>query len=140
MLTTATSPASRPAVAARSPASRSAVANRTRLHRDGDGRSASARRFRDLVADLAAPFGGLATIGELDLALCRAVAAKMIEAEEQQAKLAGGESLDANASVRVANSLDRLLGRLDRRRKALAPKPTSPLVEHFSRPPAPRAD
>lgn len=129
----------RQAAAGRAPTTRSAIANRTRLHRDGDGRSASARRFRGLVQDLADPLGGFEGLGEADAALVREAAAKIIEAEALQSQLANGERVDPDQSVRVSNVLARLLAQLERRRKALATSASpSPLVAHFSRPP-PRA-
>ena len=127
----------RHAVAGRAPTTRSAIANRTRLHRDGDGRSASARRFRGLVQDLADPLGGFEGLGEADAALVREAAAKIIEAEALQSQLAHGERVNPEQSVRVSNVLARLLAQLERRRKALATSASpSPLAAHFNRPPS----
>jgi hypothetical protein len=119
---TASSSAPRADNASRPVNNRAKVSNRSRLHASVDGRTVSARRFRDLVCDFAAPLGGFDNLSEADAVLVREVAAKTIEAEVLQAKLANGEATDSNSSVRVGNVLSRLLAQLERRRRALAPK------------------
>jgi hypothetical protein len=113
----------RQAVAGRLPSTRSAVGNRSRLHRGGDGRTASARRFKDLVEDFSGPLGGYAALSQADAVLVREVAARTIEAELVQSRLANDQSVDPDVSVRLGNILARLLAQVERRRKALAPKP-----------------
>ena len=124
-------PIERTSIAGRPATSRSAVANRTRLHCGVDGRSASARRFKDLVADFAIVLGGYEGLSEADAVLVREIAAKTIGAEALQAQLANGRSVDSEQSVRVSNVLARLLSQLERRRKALAP-PAKTLADHVA--------
>jgi hypothetical protein len=93
------------------PTSRSAVANGTRLHREGvDGRSASARRFRDLVRAFRREIGDDPDEGRL--ALARQAAALTLQAEALQAKVAAGADVDADALVRVTNALARAVSAL----------------------------
>jgi hypothetical protein len=98
-----------------------------------DKRSATGRRFRDLVESYAADLGGLPNLGAADQALVKEIAAKTIQSEQLAAALARGESVDTEQSVRIANVLNRLLGRLERRAKALAPMGPS-LAQVLGRP------
>jgi hypothetical protein len=126
------SSADRALVAAPSLTNRSKVTNGTRLLEGMDKRSATGRRFRDLVQAYAAPLGGMLGLGAADAAVVREIAAKTIQSEQLAAALARGESVDTEQSVRVANVLGRLLSRLERRGKALRPNaPRSALAAHF---------
>lgn len=89
---------------------RSAVANGSRLWVEQlDGRSAEARRFRDLVGDLVEHLGGELTVTAPQLAIVRRAAALATWAEKCEAALVAGTDFDAAAYATVANSLRRLL-------------------------------
>jgi hypothetical protein len=122
------SPADRTSLASSSLTNRSKITNGTRLLEGMDKRSAPGRRFRDLCADYAAPLGGMLSLEAPDAALVKEVAAKTLLSEQMAAAIARGESVDAEQAVRVGNMLQRLLARLERRAKALAPKPPSLLA------------
>jgi len=130
-----TSPVDRASVAASSLTNRSRVTNGRVLLAGMDKRSAPGRRYRDLCEAYAARLGGLSALGVEDAALVREIAAQTIQSEQNAAALARGESIDTEQSVRVANVLNRLLGRLERRAKASRTREPSPIVDHFSRPP-----
>src|ERR1700678_101452 len=93
----------------------------SRTYRRGtgiDGRTRSARRFRDLFAAFADSLGGEAGLSEADRALVRMAASLTIQSEAMQADAAKGLDVNAEDLVRVANSLARVLGRLGKRTDA----------------------
>jgi hypothetical protein len=75
---------------------------------DADGRTPWARRYRDLVAQLADDAGGLATLSELRLSLIRRAAALMVEAERLEGELADGKPCDVDQLARVSGHLRRI--------------------------------
>lgn len=92
-----------------SKAFRSAITNGTDLLAGIDGRSASARRYRDLQIAFADDLGGADKLSEADKALCRQAAAVTVQSEGMQSKIVRGEPVDAEQLVRVSNTLSRLL-------------------------------
>lgn len=123
------------AVAARPATTRAAVSNDPRGLRGVDGRSAEARRFRDLVMAFVDDLGGPARASEADKALARAAAGAVVASEKMQSAMINGEPVDLEQASRLQNSASRFLTAM-RRRHRHAPKPsTSSLAEHFSRPP-----
>ena len=73
---------------------RSAVTNHKDLLPGLDGRSASARRFRDLVNAFVADMGGLDCCSEIKLGLVRRLAATTVQAEMLEARMMNGEAID----------------------------------------------
>ena len=71
---------------------RSAVTNHKDLLPGLDGRSASARRFRDLVNAFVADMGGLDRCSEIRLGLVRRLAATTVQAEMLEARMVNGEA------------------------------------------------
>src|SRR4051812_40609055 len=63
------------------PKARSAVSNQKELLPGLDGRSASARRFRDLVLGFVSDAGGIENISEVRLGLIRRLAAVTVQIE-----------------------------------------------------------
>ena len=59
-----------------------------------DGRSAPARRFRDLVNAFVADMGGLDCCSEIRLGLLRRLAATTVQAEILEARMVNGETID----------------------------------------------
>ncbi|MEN3793371.1 hypothetical protein [Fulvimarina sp. MAC3] len=92
-----------------SPVARSAVSNGSRLLTGIDGRSASARRFRDLARDFAGELGGEDALTAPQRALVRHAAAVVLESEALQAAIVRGEDVDHEQLVRVSNVLARLM-------------------------------
>jgi len=109
----------RTAAAARSANIRSKVTNGSRRHQKGatDGRSASARRFRDLIAGFAAPYGGEAALTVGEQALVRNAAALTLKLEQMQADAAAGRPVDSEQLTRLANSAARTLASLRKGRE-----------------------
>jgi hypothetical protein len=77
-----------------------------------DGRSAKARRYRDLVGELVSEHGGALSTPER--ALIRQAAALMLRAEELQAAIVRGEPVDEDKLIRLSSEARRVLSRLKR--------------------------
>ncbi len=90
------------------PTTRSAVTNGSRLFVEGlDGRSALARRYRDLVAEFTSDIGG--DPSEAQKQLIRRAASLSTWCEAQEVHLANGEDVDIGPLTTAANSLRRIL-------------------------------
>src|SRR5579871_3671967 len=103
---------------------RSQVTNGTRLLVGVDGRSHSARRFRDLVRAFEAEFE---VITELDRVLIRQVAQLTLRSEQLQAAVVNGEAVDTEILTNLSGQIRRLLG--DLRRKAAQGQTASPSLQ-----------
>jgi len=124
----------REAIAERSPTVRSRITNGRRLLAGVDGRTAEARRYRDLVISFADDLGGADKLTEAEKALCRQAAASVVASERLQSEIVAGREVDTEQLVRLTNVSTRLLARL--KAKAKPAKPVSPLAAHFAVPPA----
>ena len=115
-----------PPVASRQRAHRSAVSNGTRLFCvDGlDGRSQTARRFRDLVETIGNDLGGVDHLSEGQKQLIRRAATLSIMAEAIEADAVRNLAFDSEAYVVLCDRLGRCLQRLGLERLALYFTPT----------------
>ena len=118
-------PRDRPIIEAASPPlcewpsrTRSAVSNHQDLLPGLDGRSASARRFRDLVNAFVADMGGLDRCSEVRLGLVRRLAATTVQAEMLEARMVNGEAIDIATLCTLASTTVRLSQRLGLERRA----------------------
>jgi hypothetical protein len=98
------------------PASRSKATNN--MFDGFDGRSAEARRFRDLMLAYADDAGGAAVLTEAQRGLVRSAAMLTMQAERLQAAMLAGEAVDLGQQLKIANTLSRTLSRLGRKRAA----------------------
>jgi hypothetical protein len=73
-----------------------------------DGRSAAARRFRDIVSALAVDQGGIDLLSEARLQLIRRFAATCVLAEQVEARIARGEQVEIGAHSTLASTLVRI--------------------------------
>jgi hypothetical protein len=112
---------------------RSKVTNKRRSFVDGDGNSAWARRWRDLIELHVADLGPPEALSEAQVSLVRRCATIEIELEAAEGRLSKGEEVDLDAYTRAAGHLRRILESLGLRRVARDLGPTH-LVDHFSRP------
>ncbi|WP_374470304.1 hypothetical protein [Phenylobacterium sp.] len=110
----------REAVAPRQSANRSAISNGSRVLIGVDGRSAGARRYRDIVEDLSREIGG--DLSAAELLQVRNAATLQVLAEDLAAAQARGEAVDAEALTRAANGATRALAALRRLRPAAKAK------------------
>ena len=117
----------------RSPKIRSRVTNGRQSYVDGDGNSAWARRWRDLVALHIADLGPAETLSEAQTSLIRRCATIEIELEAMEGRLSKGEPADLDAYTRACGHLRRVLETLGLERRARDVTPNA-LVDHFSRP------
>ncbi len=93
-----------------SPINRSQITNGSRLHQAGvDGRSAEARRWRDLYQAFVDASGGPDEAAVHRMQLCRRAATLAILAEGEEARLVRGKPVDEMAYVRATGSLRRVL-------------------------------
>ena len=116
-------------VATPPPTARSAVANGSRLWIDSvDGRSAEARRFRDVLGDLVQHLGGDDAITEPQRHLARRAAALVTWCERAEISLAKGNDMDVGQYVTASNSLRRLLADIGIERQ---PRDMGNLAEHL---------
>jgi hypothetical protein len=113
---------------------KAAVTNDPLMLRGVDGRSVIARRYRDVAIALADDLGGQDKLSEPSRILVRQAAALTVQVEGLQTKIVSGEDVNLEQLTRLSNVLGRTLQRLGLKKSK--PKPTSPLVDHFSRPPA----
>lgn len=103
-------------IAAPSPRHRSRVTNGKRAFVEGDGKSAWARRWKDIVALHAADLGGPDALSEAQASLCRRCATLEVELEQLEGRLSMGRSVDLDVYARVAGHLRRYLETLGVRR------------------------
>ncbi len=109
---------------------RSAASNGTTILQGVDGRSAEARRFRDLVMAFAADLGADVTeLSEADAALCRHAASATMQSESLSRAVVNGEAVDTEQAVRVGNLLTRAMAALHRRHK---PRSTTPSIHEIA--------
>jgi hypothetical protein len=115
------------------PTARSRVTN-GRLLGEIDGRSATARRYRDLIAALIAEHGSEPTISELST--IRAAAALIVKGEQLQCAIVRGDSVAADEVVRLSSEARRLLVGLQRKRgrarDAERPSLSEYLAQHYA--------
>jgi hypothetical protein len=83
-----------------------------------DGRSATARRFRDLVNAFVADMGGLDRCSEVRLGLVRRLAATTVQAEMLEARMVNGDAIDIATLCTLASTTVRLSQRLGLERRA----------------------
>src|SRR6476660_681608 len=101
-----------------SPRTRSAVTNHKDLLPGLDDRSATARRFRDLVNAFVADMGGLDRCSEIRLGLVRRLAATTVQAEMLEARMVNGEAIDIATLCTLASTTVRISQRLGLERRA----------------------
>jgi len=106
-------PANSPVTATRKPEARSAVSNGRKLFFPGaDGRSATARRFRDLYAALCDDLGGIDALTEMQKSLARRAASLSVSCEQCEADQISGRPFARLEYSQMAGSLARILARL----------------------------
>jgi hypothetical protein len=95
-----------------------------------DGRSATARRYRDLQISYADDCGGEATLSEAQRTLIAQTATLQVQAERVQAAVLRGDVVDTEQLTRLANSVARNLVRLGIKRTVRDTTPT--LAEYLA--------
>jgi hypothetical protein len=111
------------------PDQRSRLTNHRDLLPDLDGRSAAARRFRDLVNGFISDQGGLENCSEVKLGLLRRLAALTVQSEMLESAAANGQSVDITMLCTLASTSLRLSSRIGIER---TPKPVMDLQTYLS--------
>ena len=114
---------------------RSAVSNGSRLHGgEVDGRTADARRFRDITAEIASDLGGSDSMSEAQRQLVRRAAMLSVQGEKMEADAIAGGAIDLDAFGALSDRLSRLFARLGVKRVARDATPTidSIIARHAS--------
>jgi len=83
---------------------------------DADGRSASARRFKDILAAVVADLGGASELSEAQRQLCRRVALLSLQCEAEEGRAVAGEAIDFDSYGTMVNVLARTLRTLGLKR------------------------
>jgi hypothetical protein len=120
-------------IAERSPASRSMVANRPLMTRGVDGRTASARRFRDIAQSLIDDLGG--AVSESQMLLVKQAAMVTLRVEKLQAEIVSGGDADPELIIRLSNTQTRSLQELGlglKRGRGAAPSGSNDLASYLS--------
>jgi hypothetical protein len=91
---------------------RSRVANGSKLLPLTDGRSATARRFKDLIDDISGDLGGADRLSEGQRQLIRRAAMLSAESEMMEAKAIRGEAFDVGEYGVLCDRLGRLFQRI----------------------------
>jgi hypothetical protein len=99
-------------VGPRSSKQRSRMTNGTALLPDVDGRSAIARRFKDITSGILADQGGADLCSETRKQLIRRFAAAAVIAEQLEAALVRGEAINVQEHALLCSTLTRLATRI----------------------------
>ena len=107
------------------------------LGSNADGRSAAARRFKDILQQILADLGGADILSEGQRQLCRRAATLSIQAESMEANAIAGKPFDTDLYGQLTDRLGRCLQRLglERRQRPVNDGPDNALIDYFSRPP-----
>jgi hypothetical protein len=105
------------------PEARSRVSNGKAVFLDSvDGRSALARRYRDILAQLVSDIGG--DPSEAESIICRRAATLAVWCEQSESAMAGGTPLNIGEFTTAVNTLHRLVCTLGLERRARDIMPT----------------
>ena len=107
---------------------RAAVTNGSKLHANVDHRSASARRYRDIVAAFTSEIG--TDLTEAERGLIRQAATLSLRAEQLAADLVSGKPVDDDLLIRLAGAARRLLDTIGSKAADRAKPPTLTLAEY----------
>jgi hypothetical protein len=120
-------PEARSDILPRKPMGRSRLTNGKGWLDGIDLRSSTARRYRDLVAQIASDCtgGAVANLSETKLQLIRRFSAACVLAEEMEARLAAGEQINISEHAQLSSTLVRLATRIgiSRLSKNISPLP-----------------
>jgi hypothetical protein len=110
--------------ARRPPAARARITNHADRLSGTDQRSAIARRYFDICAQIIADQGGADRCAEVRLQLIRRLAASAVLAERMESRLARGEAIDITEHALLTSSMVRVATRIGLGRTARAVAPT----------------
>ena len=116
------------------PSTRSKVTNGKKLFTgEVDGRTVAAKRFRDVLSQIASDLGGSENLSEAQRQLSRRASLLSVQCELMEADAILGKEIDLDAYGMMTDRLGRAFTRLGIKRVARVVD-INPLAEHFSRP------
>jgi hypothetical protein len=118
-------------IARSSTTNRSAVTNGSKLLVGIDGRSPTARRFRDLVQAYETEVGG--DLSQTERSMIKTAATLTLTAEMKQAQIVNGEMVDTDDLIRLSSEVRRILAEIAGKagkRKPAGPTLSQLLAEH----------
>jgi hypothetical protein len=125
----------RPAMAVRPPSRRSRVTNGKEVLPGTNGNTIWGRRYRDIVAAIAADLGGADTLSEAHAQMVRRYASLSVQLEFLEARLVAGEEIDDEKYARLTSSLVRVSARIGMKRirpsKDITPSPTPATLSDY---------
>ena len=108
-----------PTLAKPSRTTRSRITNGSTLHLGFvDGRTEAARRFRDVLVEIASDLGGSDTLSEGQRQLARRAAMMSVQCETLEAKSIAGEEIDLDLYGALSDRIGRAFTRLGIKRAA----------------------
>jgi hypothetical protein len=107
---------------------RSRIGNGKDLLPDIDGRSAMARRFKDITGAVLADQGGADQCSESRLQLVRRFAAAAVLAEQMESRIANGEQINIAEHAQLCSTLVRIAQRIGLNR---VPRDVSPTLSDY---------
>src|SRR5260370_34724682 len=118
-------PAANAALAPRKPTARSAITNGSTLLDGIDGRSAQARRFRDVLSEIVSDLGGGDHLSEGQRQLARRCALISVECERLEGRAIAEQSIDLDLYGTLTDRLGRAFQRLSLKRQPPGISPRS---------------
>jgi hypothetical protein len=113
---------------AKPPRTRSAVTNGKRLHVVAPGDTAWARRFRDVLANIASDLGGIDRLSEGQKQIARRCATLAIACEQLEGELAMGKQIDLDLYGTLCDRMGRAFHRLGFKR---VPRVITPTLREY---------
>lgn len=96
---------------------KSRVTNGTATLEGVDGRTACARRIRDIYTQILNDLGGAERASEAELQLCKRAAGLAVTCEQIEAAMVRGETINCEDYVRLTNASNRTLSTLGLKRR-----------------------
>ncbi len=113
---------------------RSRITNGSTLHLGYvDGRTEAARRFRDVLSEIASDLGGSESLSEAQRQLARRASMMSVQCETLEAKSIAGEEIDLDLYGALSDRIGRAFTRLGIKREKR--RTLNPILDHFSQPP-----
>jgi hypothetical protein len=125
-------------IARSSTTNRSAVTNGSKLLVGIDGRSPTARRYRDLVQAYKAEIGG--DLSEPEMAMIKTAASLSLSAELMQADIVNGKLVDSDDLIRLSSEVRRILDAIAEKAGKRKPAAVPSLHDHAAKHAAMRAN
>lgn len=112
------------------PQARARVSNGSEILEGIDGRTATARRFRDVLAEIISDLGGVDRLSEGQRQLARRCAMLAVECEKLEALGVAGQAINLETYGQLTDRMGRAFQRLGLKR---VPRNVTPTIEEYAR-------